>query len=170
MAETTFIGKIETCLKSGMFITASDTSNPDPEGGLIICESTHSISHKQCFALVRSPELPSNTYVIVTHPKMDYKLRMSDRGPGRETGHTARIVEIVKIETKITRGAPLHPMPNEDSLFEVVPRGTDRVIRCRKEPRLLLDVAFGKVESGTPVLGEVCRNVKSETWRLVKSE
>lgn len=168
------VGKIESCLQTGSYLTVNDTSNPDPNGGLVIMTDIGSLSskcHIQKWALVSTPEFQPNRYIIVNYPEMDMKLCMSDRAPGRESRHVPRIVEIVKLDTPITKGSKLPTPVSSDCLFTVeCTASKHRIIRCVKEPKLVLEVAFGKTDNGTPVFGNTCQpSEKKQMWTFEKS-
>ena len=89
---------------------------------------------------------------------------MSDRPAGVGSG-TARIVEIVPVESKLELGHKLQ-RPKDEFLFEIEERDGCRVFCCRKQ-RMVLSVFGTSASPLANVIGEVSKKTDNEKWRWV---
>ena len=92
MANIKVVGRMETAQKAGLYLTVKDYSNPGPNGGLVLDNAQ---PDNQSYAFVTAPNFPQGQMMLVTYPRIDYKLRMSDR---KSASHPPRRIIALKME------------------------------------------------------------------------
>ena len=71
MANIKVVGRMETAQKAGLYIAVKDFSNPGPNGGLVLDNAQ---PNNQSYAFVTAPNFPQGQMMLVTYPRIDYKL------------------------------------------------------------------------------------------------
>lgn len=151
---------MESAQKAGLYIAVKDYSNPGPNGGLALDNAQ---PDNQSYAFVTAPNFPQGQMMLVTYPRIDYKLRMSDRKCASDSQR--RIIETIHTQDgEIAQGKSLDT-PSSDFLWQVEKKDGNIIVFSAHDDRAI-DVYRARAEVGIEVSGYPKHCGINQQWKF----